>query len=86
MFLCMKQEYYFDIKPKFSQNISSIIPLELNTDNCITCERKKEVLIIARNVIEFILKQDLDTFIVIYSLWSHCLPILFINIYHAVSS
>lgn len=48
----MEQEYYFNINPKFRQNISSVIPLELNTDNCVTLrERKKEVLITARNVI-----------------------------------
>ena len=48
----MEQEYYFDIKPKLSQNPSSVILLELNTNNCITlCERKREVLITARNVI-----------------------------------
>lgn len=48
----MEQEYHFDIKPKFCQNISNVIPLELNMDNRITPRaRKKEILIIARNVI-----------------------------------
>lgn len=48
----MEQEYYLYIKQKFSQNVSSVTPLELNTDNCITlCESKKELLIIVRNAI-----------------------------------
>lgn len=48
----MEQEYYLDVKQKFSQNISSVVPLELNSNSGVTlCESKKEVLIIARNAI-----------------------------------
>jgi len=47
----MEQEYYFDIKPKFSQNISSVTPLELKTDNCVTLYERKKVLIRDRNII-----------------------------------